>query len=87
VSVTLSGSEGELVSIRIRVAARSLEELLEALSEISFPINPQLRHTSPDTVVEFPAYVGRLGEVRAVLARRGFSDDTIEIHPALDAVV
>ena len=86
-SVTLSGSEGELVSVRTRVDPRSLEELLEALAEISVPINPQIRHASPNTVVEFPAYAGRLGEVRAVLARRGFGDDTIEIHSALDAVV
>ena len=81
-SVMLSGLEGELVSVRVQVDAKSLEELLEALAEISFPINPQLRHSSTNTVVEFPAYTGRLGEVRTVLAGRGFGHEAIEIHAA-----
>lgn len=86
-SVTLSGSEGELVSVRIQVDPRSLEDLLEALAEIPFPINPQIRHLSPRTIVEFPAYAGRLREVKTLLGRRGFGEDTIEVHAVLDAVV
>ena len=40
----LSGSEGTLVSVSICVDPRHLEPLLEALAQVSFPINPQIYH-------------------------------------------
>jgi len=66
----LCGSEGELVSVSISVDPRDLEALLEALARIDFPINPQIYHADGHTpqactTVEFPAYAGRLGQVRA----------------------
>ena len=82
----LSGSEGALISISIDVDARDLEALLEALAQVSFPINPQIYHEAamvyqypdgheeaePTTLVEFPAYAGQLGEVREQLRKFGF---------------
>jgi hypothetical protein len=67
----LCGSEGELVSVSISVDPRNLEALLESLASIDFPINPQIYHGAR-TTVEFPAYAGRLQQVRtAVTAVKG----------------
>ena len=63
---TLTGLEGELVLIRICVEARHLEDLLEALAEVPFPLNPQIYH-QPETVVEFPAYSSRVHEIEQVI--------------------
>jgi hypothetical protein len=81
----LSGREGELVSIRISVEPRLLEELLESLAAVSFPINPQIYHGRP-TVVEFPAYELRLDELRGVLHQSGFDNAAVRISPMLDAI-
>src|SRR5580700_360740 len=85
-SPSLSTGEGALVSVSINVEPRSLESLLEALAQLDFPINPQIFHKAamvylyPNgseeiqaaTLVEFPAYQGRLPQVRAALAAFGF---------------
>ena len=81
----LSGSEGALVSIRISVEPRLLEDLLESLAAVSFPINPQIYHGRP-TVVEFPAYERRLEELRGLLHRSGFDGAALHISPMLDAI-
>lgn len=72
----LSGNEGELVSVSVDVDSRSLESLLEILSRVPFPINPQIYHGAL-TTVEFPAYEGRLEEVRRTLAASGFDAATV----------
>ena len=41
---SLSGREGDLISVSINVDPRYLESLLEALAQVSFPINPQIYH-------------------------------------------
>ena len=76
---SLRGAEGILLSIRISVEPRLLEDLLEALAEVSFPVNPEIRHPAPAlgghrlvTMVEFPAYENRLEEIRETLRRHGF---------------
>ena len=83
VAPSLSTAEGALVSVSIHVEPHCLESLLEALAQVSFPINPQIYHdaaliyryadgreqTESITLVEFPAYEGRLDEVRS--AARG----------------
>ena len=100
VNPPLSGREGVLVSVTIDVEARDLESLLEALANVDFPINPQIyhdaavRHLYPDgrrydrpvTLVEFPAYAGRIGEVRRALESRGFPGDSIHVWEMLDAI-
>ena len=79
----LLGTEGELVSVSVFVEPRRLEELLEALTQVDFPINPQIYHQAA-TVVEFPAYAGRIREVRAALARSGFDHGTVQVRSMLD---
>ena len=82
---SLSGREGELVSVRVSIEPRLLEDLLESLAAVSFPINPQIYHGRP-TVVEFPAYELRLEELRLFLVRSGFDGGSIQIHPMIDAI-
>ena len=97
---SLSGREGALVSVSIGVDPRHLEDLLEALAQISFPINPQIYHDAevvyryPDereesevvTLVEFPAYSAQLDEVEHVLEARGFDQSDIEVTSMLDEI-
>jgi hypothetical protein len=99
-SPALHGSEGELVSISVAVEPRDLEDLLEGLAALDFPINPQIYHDAavvyvaadgnerqePRTIVEFPAYAGRLQKLRAVLGACGFGDEAISVAPMLDEI-
>ena len=78
-STNLYSAEGELVSLRISVEPRSLEHLLEALSDLDFPVNPQLYHRPAQIIVEFPAYSERIGEVRNALGHEGFNADGLEV--------
>ncbi|MBI1898120.1 MAG: hypothetical protein HYZ57_19330 [Acidobacteria bacterium] len=83
---SLAGIEGELVSVRIAIEPRYLEELLEALAEVSFPINPEIHHGRP-TEVDFPAYETRLGEMRKILGRHDFDDTCIiEVTRMVDRI-
>jgi len=97
-SASLSTSEGALVSVSIHVDPCDLESLLEALARIEFPINPQIYHdaeivtvhtdgreeTEAATVVEFPAYLGRLEEVHRAIQAYGFSRDGVQVTSMLD---
>jgi hypothetical protein len=90
---SLVSSEGELVSLRICIEPRLLEELLEALASVSFPINPQIYHHAgvgyvyPDgheqlvstTMVEFPAFSGHLEEVQNTLRAHGLPPDLVHV--------
>jgi len=81
-AAALCGNEGELVSVSVSVDAHHLEDLLEVLSSVSFPVNPQICHpngSARETVVEFPAYSGGLPEVRKVLAASGFDPGSIRV--------
>ena len=96
----LLGSEGELVSISVSVEPRDLEDLLEALATLDFPINPQIYHEAavvyverdgrqrvePSTIVEFPAYARRVPKIRGVLETCGFTSGTVFISPMLDEI-
>ena len=82
---SLTGLEGELVLIRIRVEARLLEDLLEALAEMPFPLNPQIYH-HPETVVEFPAYSSRVSEIVTVITRQGFDAGQMQVANLLQAI-
>lgn len=80
---TLSGREGELVSVSISVEPRELESLLEALAMVRFPINPQINHY-PETVVEFPSYEGGLAEVRQALRAGGFDPRAMRVKSMIE---
>ncbi len=95
----LASAEGELVSITISVEPRLLEALLEALARLDFPINPQIYHQAaayiggdghaaaePATLVEFPAYTGRLAEIREALSAAGFEAGALRYRSMLDEI-
>lgn len=81
----LTGTEGELVSVRISVEPRALEELLDCLASVPFPINPQLYHGVP-TVVEFPAWEHKLHFVREALRAYGFDAASLETRDMLATI-
>jgi hypothetical protein len=81
---SLLGLEGELVVASITVQPYQLEELLDALAQVTFPVNPQIYHQSG--VVEFPAYANRLPEVRAALEASGFNSSVLSVRSMLDAL-
>jgi hypothetical protein len=97
---SLSGREGVLVLVSIHIDARHLELLLEALAQVSFPVNPQIyhdavmvyrhadghEHSEPITMVDFPAYEGHLGQVRHALESYGFDPAAIQITAMLDEI-
>ena len=68
----LHGTEGDLVAIHISIDPWHLERLLEALSSIAFPVNPEIRHLQQTAHVEFPAYSTRVAEVKDALQAHGF---------------
>jgi hypothetical protein len=82
---TVRGPEGDLVLVRITADAKHLEEVLEAIAELPFPINPEINHTvggARRPVVEFPAYSQRVSEVRDLLRDRGLPDVcTLDVVP------
>jgi len=75
--------EGELVSLRIAVDPKHLEDLLEALALLDFPVNPQLYHRPGQVTVEFPAYSARLVEVSDAIRSHGFNPETLEVSRIL----
>jgi|ERR1700693_3354570 hypothetical protein len=97
---SLSSSEGALVSVSIQADPRFLESVLEALAQVSFPVNPQIYHdavvvyqypggreeTESATLVEFPAYAARVDEVRRALEAYGFDPSNLHVAGMLDAI-
>jgi hypothetical protein len=99
-SPALHGSEGELVSISVTVEPRDLEDLLEALATVEFPVNPQIYHDAAviyvgqdgaeraerSTLVEFPAYAKWVSKIRGVLEACGFENGAISVASMLDQI-
>jgi hypothetical protein len=99
-AASLSGSDGDLISISINVDPRSLEPLLEALAQVGFPVNPQIYHDAamvylyPDgreeteaaTLVEFPAYRGQLDKVCRAVNDCGFNPASLQVTSMLDQI-
>ena len=97
---SLNSSEGDLVSVSVTVEPRLLEDLLEALAQLRFPVNPQIYHDAalrclyadgreelrPTTLVEFPAYAGRLPEIRQAMEACGFPAGSLHVAGMLDDI-
>lgn len=75
--------EGELLLVRLRVESRYLEEVLESLAALPFPVNPDLQHVGLYSVVEFPAYSSQLATVKGAVAPFELAVQTV---PMLDAI-
>jgi hypothetical protein len=63
-----SREDGELWLVRLQVESRQLEDVLETLAALPFPVNPDLQHVGLKSIVEFPAYENRLATVTSALA-------------------
>ena len=86
-STLLSPGEGELVSLCASVEPRALEDFLEALAEVPFPINPEIHHLPQASVlVEFPAFSRHVDEVRGVLTRHGFNPAALQVKNMLKSI-
>jgi hypothetical protein len=79
----LFGREGELISLSIATEPKLLEDLLEALASLNFPVNPQLYHRPAQVRVEFPAYSSQVEQVREALVRQGFDASGIQVSRPL----
>ncbi len=84
-STLLAGAEGELLCATVRVHPRDLEDLLDALARIPFPVNPEIHHGGPLTAVDFPLFSGRLPEVEAVLRASGFDRAALDVRSMLSS--
>jgi len=83
---TLHGAGGNLVIVRVRVDSRRLEDLLEALASADFPINPEIRHGYPETVVEFPAYENQIAEIRRLTETAGVQEADLDMANMMQAI-
>ena len=81
----LTGREGELIQVRVSTEPRLLEDFLECLASVPFPINPQIYHGRP-TIVEFPAYEQHLYEVRDALRTFGFDPSLVRVSSMIEAI-
>jgi hypothetical protein len=79
----LFGSDGELVLARVLVEPRHLEDLLEGLAGLDFPVNPELHHRTGSVVVEFPAYAGHVEKIRNTLQGLGFDQESLDVFGML----
>ena len=81
----LFGNEGELVIVRVSVEPRQLEDFLEALAALPFPVNPELLHAPGLVMVEFPAYSAHVPEVRAMLDACGCEPQSLHVYGVLQS--
>ncbi len=79
----LFGSEGELILLHISIEPKLLEDVLEVLARLDFPVNPELHHKPNSVTVEFPAWSGRVENVRNLLKSAGFDPACLAISHAL----
>ncbi len=79
----LFGAQGALVDLCIPVEPRMLEDLIEALASLDFPVNPRLLHHPGVVYLEFPAYENHLPLVRKLLTEVGFDAESIEVREAM----
>lgn len=75
-----SSPDDEVITVRISVEAQHLEELLEALAGLSFPVNPRIDHRHLTSVVEFAAAPSRLTDVRRTVKCAGFDPRSVEVQ-------
>lgn len=80
--IGLAGLDGELVMVRVLVDAADLEDTLETLAILPFPVNPELEHRGMETAILFPAYAGKLQQISQVMG----TALRVETMPMLQAI-
>lgn len=73
---------GEMLAAEILSPPRLLEDILEALASATFPIDPEINHSSSGgrTVIGFPLFESQLPILREILLTAGFSPDLLSAH-------
>lgn len=85
-----AGDLYDLVHIAISVEPRRLESLLDALSQVGFPVNPEIFHSpapggsaaTTHTRVVFPAFHRQIDAVRETLRSFSFDWKSVEVREA-----
>jgi|SRR5271157_1119046 len=85
VKSALFGADGELVLLRAAIDPRFLEELLDVLAQLDFPVNPELIHRPGQVVVEFPAYQQHVEEACQTLRDSGLEGLALQVCGALES--
>lgn len=79
-AATAAGSD--LLLVRLRVDPRHIEDVLYALSQTEFPINPELRHLGAQgTDIEFPAFREQIRQAQQTLTAYGFAHLPLDTQP------
>lgn len=81
----LCTADGELLDLSVAVELRQLEDLLETLARLPFPVNPEIQHRPHSLAVRFPAYQRRMPGVIRSLEEAGFTRDVLTVRAALSA--
>jgi hypothetical protein len=79
----LVGADGELILLYIDVEPKLLEDFLDLLARLDFPVNPDLHHHANCVTVSFPAYSGRIEEIRQLMSSYGFDPKSLVAEHAL----
>lgn len=76
-----SDTAGELLAASLTIPSRQLEDLLEALAEAPFPLNPELDHSRPGfTTVRFPLYEHQIAALHDILRLNDFACDLLQVN-------
>ena len=62
------GSETDAVTVRLSVEPQALEELLDALAHLDFPVDPRIIHRTDLVCVEFPSSLCHAAQVEEAFA-------------------
>ena len=62
------GSERDAVTVRLSVAPHALEDLLDALAQLDFPVDPRIIHRTDLVCVEFTSSLCHAAQVEEAFA-------------------
>lgn len=71
----------ELATMRIRLEPKSLEDLLDSLAYLDFPVSPSITHSAEQEIVEFIAESDRVEQVRKAMDRAGVDPCLLRVQP------
>ena len=65
------GSERDAVTVRLSVAPHALEDLLDALAQLDFPVDPRIIHRTDLVCVEFTSSLCHAAQVEEAFGALG----------------
>ena len=71
--------ESSEVLVRLSVEPTSLEDLLDTLAGLDFPVNPNILHHATAVTIEFPSSLRDVNKIKDALAMFGPSAGPAEI--------